>query len=142
MDACRILLNIIIYFVGIGEAKRVTRFFELKWWLLGIEDEDEYEAAPLTSARKTYEKFFAQDGGPIPSSEAQDGEQNPSSHAQDQDDGEPKPSNQFGRGQPLSSVSTGWKPKPIQWMLLGGAGGGTRKKTKPKTKAQESQDGN
>ena len=99
--------------------------------------DEENEVSPLTSARKTYQKFFAQDGGPIPSSEAQDGEQNPSSHAQDQDDGEPRPSNQFGRGQPLSSVSVGWKPKPIL-KLLGGAGGNTRKKTGPTTKAQGS----
>ena len=50
------------------------------------------------------------------------------------------PPNKFGRGQAVSSfqrssVSTGWKPKPmIQWKLLGG--GKPRKKTEP-TKAQE-----
>ena len=98
------------------------------------EDDD---VSPLTSARRTYEKFFAQDdGGPIPSNDARDGGQIPSTFP----DVEPRPSNQFGRGQPLSSVSTGWKPKPIKWKLLGGAGGNTSKKTKPKTKAQE--DGN
>ena len=50
------------------------------------------------------------------------------------------PPNRFGRGQiassfQRSSVSSGWKPKPmIQWKLLGG--GKPRKKTEP-TKAQE-----
>ena len=46
--------------------------------------------------------------------------------------------NQFGRGQPTTSVGTGWKPKPFQWKLLGGAGG---KKKAPSTKGQK-QDGN
>ena len=49
--------------------------------------------------------------------------------------------NQFGRGQPITSVGTGWKPKPtkpIQWKLLGGAGG---KKNAPSIKGQK-QDGN
>ena len=121
-------MNIIIYFVGNGEAKRVTLFFELKWWILGIEDED--EEAPLTSARKTYQKFFAQDEDeePIPSSEAQDGEQNPSKE------------NAFGRGYALGRG----QPIPTRWKLLGGgrsmdgSGKNTRKKNGPTTKAQES----
>ena len=50
------------------------------------------------------------------------------------------PPNNFGRGQVASSfqrssVSMGWKPKPmIQWKLLGG--GKSRKKTEP-TKPEE-----
>ena len=96
------------------------------------EDDD---VSPLTSARRTYEKFFAQDdGGPIPSNDAQDGGQNPSTNAEDSG----LPSNQFGRGQPVSSISSGWKPKP--WKLLGGSGKNSRKG--PTTKAQGSQDGN
>ena len=91
------------------------------------EDDD---VSPLTSARRTYEKFFASarndDGGPIPSNDAQDGGQNPS--------------NQFGRGQPVSSIASGWKPKP--WKLLGGSGKNSGKKTgEPTTKTQEYQDG-
>ena len=136
-------MNIIIYFVGNGEAKRVTRFFELKWWILGIEDEDEYEEAPLTSARKTYQKFFAQDGGPIPSSEAQDGEQNPSSHAQDSSN---HMENSFGRGY----ASGRGQPIPCRWKLLGGSrnmdGSGKnttrKKKTDGATKAEKSRDCN
>ena len=48
--------------------------------------------------------------------------------------------NGFGRGQPVSSVSTGWYPKPIQYKLLGGAVG--KKKKMGPTKAKKSQDGN
>ena len=64
-----------------------------------------------------------------------------------QDDDDLKPSNCFGRGQSVSSVSTGrcggigWKPKPI-CRLLGGAFGNARKKMGPKAKAKESQNGN
>ena len=58
------------------------------------------------------------------------------------------PPNKFGRGQAASSfqrssVSTGFRPKPIgQWRLLGGAGAGGKpmKKVRPKTKG--SGDGN
>ena len=117
------------YFAGKG----VTSYFNLKWWILGIEDED--EEAPLTAARRTFFKFFAQDGGPNPSSDAQDGGSIPSNDAQD---GRQNPSNQFGRGQPVSSISSGWKPKP--WKLLGGSGKNSRKG--PTTKTQGSQDGN
>ena len=46
----------------------------------------------------------------------------------------------FGRGQHVSSVSSGWRPKPIQWRLLGG--GKPRKNIGQTTKAQESCDGN
>ena len=96
----------------------------------------------MTLAQRTYDKFFASeyDGGEIPATHAQDGGTIPSTD--DQEDGGQKPSIQFGRGQPLSSVSTGWMPKPIQWKLLGGAGGNTMKKVGPKTKAEEPRDGN
>ena len=59
-----------------------------------------------------------------------------------QDDDDRRPSNQFGRGQRMSSVSTGrrggigWRPKPHQ-RLLGGAG----KKVGPKTQSRKSADG-
>ena len=57
-------------------------------------------------------------------------------------DDDQRPSNQFGRGQRMSSVSTGrcggigWRPKPYQ-RLLGGSG----KKIGPKTKSRKSADG-
>ena len=60
--------NLFFYFADNGETSFRKRgrgsfkWWQLKWWILGIEDEDEYELAPLTSARKTYKKFFAQDG--------------------------------------------------------------------------------
>ena len=59
---------------------------------------------------------------------------------------QPWPSNEFGRGQPVSSfqyssVSTAWKSKPMQWKLLGGAGGKERKKMGPTTKARDSRNG-
>ena len=115
-----------------AEGNGETPFWNLWWWLYMKEEED--GVAPLTSARKTYQKFFVS---------AQDGGQNPSNPTQD--DGESWPSNQFGRGQAVSSVqyssvSTGWYPKP-QWRLLGGAGG-KQKKMGPTTKARESQNGN
>ena len=127
-------------FAGNGETPRTTAYFDLFWWIHLKEAED--EVAPLTLAQRTYDKFFASeyDGGEIPATHAQDGWPIPSTDAQE--DGGQNSSNQFGRGQPLSSVSTGWKPKPIMWKLLGGAGGNKRKNTKPKTKAEESQDGN
>ena len=66
-----------------------------------------------------------------------------------QDDDDLKPSNGFGRGQSVSSVSTGrcggigWKPKPICGLrLLGGAGGNAKKKMGPKSKAKAPHDGN
>ena len=115
-------------FTGNGETHKekrgVTAYFELFWWI-HLKEEEEDSVAPLSSARRTYNKFFASDGGRIPSNYSQDCEPIPSTNQ-----------NQFGRGQPLSSVSTGWRPKPIQWKLLGG--GNTRKKTGPTTKAQES----
>ena len=80
------------------------------WWL--VEDEED-RVPPLTSTRKTYQKFFA--------------------YVQEDDE----PSGRFGRGQPMPSVHTGWKPKPNQWRLLGG--GKPKKKVGPK--AQESQNG-
>ena len=96
---------------------------------------DENGLAPLTAAQKTYDKFFAQDGG-----------KNSSTHSQDGLDGEGHkevPSDcRFGRGQPGSSISTGqgggtgWKPKPIR------GAGNARKKMGPTTKAKESRDGN
>ena len=101
----------LLYFNFAG--KRVTAYFDLFWWI-HLEEEEE-SVAPLTE----------DDGGQIPSNYPQDCGPIPST-TQDQ----------FGRGQPLSSVSAGWKPKPIQWKLLGG--GNTRKKTGPTTKAQES----
>ena len=82
-----------------------------------MEDEED-RVPPLTSTRKTYQKFFA--------------------YVQEDDE----PSGRFGRGQPMPSVHTGWKPKPNQWS------GGARKKMDltnkclPTTKAQESRDGN
>ena len=133
-ERLRVFKNIVLFQIGSFlyfnfAGKWVTAFFDLFWWIHLKEEED--SAAPLTSARRTYNKFFAQDdGGQIPSNYSQDRGPIPST-TQDQ----------FGRGQLLSSVSTGWKPKPIGWKLLGGAGGNT-KKTKPKTKAQESHDGN
>ena len=96
-------------FAGNGE----TRLWKFLWWLL--EENEEDRVAPLTSARKTYDKFFA--------------------YVQEDDE----PSNRFGRGQPMPSVHAGWKPKP-QFKLLGG--GGNPKKMGPKTKAKESRDGN
>ena len=109
-------------FAGNGE----TRLWKFLWWL--VEDEED-RVAPLTSARKTYDKFFASDG-------TEEDEQKPSNfNAFGQDT--------FGRGQAVSSVqyslvSTGWYPKPMHcWRLLGG---GKQKKIGPK--AQESQNGN
>ena len=97
-----------------------------------MEDENEKDReAPLTSARRTYDKFFASDE-----------ESNSSTHAEEQS----WPLNQFGRGQAVSSVqyssvSTGWYPKPMQcWRLLGG--GKEKKKIGPTTKAHESGNGN
>ena len=120
-------------FAGNEESSRSIAFFDLFWWIKLKED----DVSPLTSAQRTYEKFFASaqnDGGPIPSNDALDGGQNPSTNAEDSE----LPSNQFGRGQPVSSISSGWKPKP--WKLLGGSGKNSRKG--PTTKTQGSQDGN
>ena len=55
------------------------------------------------------------------------------------------PPNEFGRGQATSSfqcssVSTAWKPKPIQWRLLGGAQE-KPKKMGPTAKGHESKKG-
>ena len=55
---------------------------------------------------------------------------------------------QFGRGQATSSfqhssVSTGFRPKPItQWRLLGGAGAIGKPTKRPKSKVKGSEDGN
>ena len=58
------------------------------------------------------------------------------------------PPSQFGRGQAassfqLSSVSTGFRPKPItQWRLLGGAGAIGKPTKRSKSKVKGSEDGN
>ena len=130
----RVYLKIYFNFAGNGETPRTTAYFDLFWWIHLKEAED--EVAPLTFAQRTYDKFFASeyDGGENPATHAQDGGPIPSTDAQE--DGGQKPSNQFRRGQKVSSVSTGWQPKP--WKLLGGTGGNTKKKTGPTSKAQES----
>ena len=68
------------------------------------------------------------DGGDIPSTGADDEVQGEGGV------GELHHPQQFGRGQTISSVGTGWKPKPNQWKLLGGIGGKPTKKTGPKAK--------
>ena len=83
----QIMFHYYFDFTGNEESSRTIAFFDLFWWIKLKEDDD---VSPLTSARRTYEKFFASA----------------------QDDGGQIPSNQFGRGQSVSSVSTGWTPKP------------------------------
>ena len=68
------------------------------------------------------------DGGDIPSTSADDEVQGEGGV------GELHHPQQFGRGQTISSVGTGWKSKPYQWKLLGGTGGKPTKKTGPKAK--------
>ena len=46
---------------SLAETRKTTAFFDLFWWIKGVEDEEDV-VAPLTSTRKTYHKFFAQDG--------------------------------------------------------------------------------
>ena len=99
---------------------------------------EEIEASPLAAARRRYQD------PPIVLEEINDSINDTAQEPLE--DIESWPPNNFGRGQVASSfqrssVSTGFRPKPItQWRLLGGAG---VKPTKmgPKTKAKTSQDG-
>ena len=111
-----------------GRVHSASSFWKLKWWLLEDED-DEVQAAmtrSLNRARKNYEECLAQDVQGDFDDEVQ-GEGGV---------GELHHLNQFGRGQLIASVGTGWKPKPIQsqWKLLGGASGKPMKKIGPKAK--------
>ena len=110
----------------LGPEVKETPYWNFKMWLLEDED-DEVQAAmtrSLNRARKNYEEYLAQDVQGDFDDEVQ-GEGGV---------GELHHPNQFGRGQHISSVGTGWKPKPIQWKLLGGAGGKPMKKIGPKAK--------
>ena len=111
----------------LGPEIKETPYWEFKWWLLEDED-DEVQAAmtrSLNKARKNFEEDLAQ-GDVDDEVQGKGGV------------GELHHPNQFGRGQTITNVGTGWKPKPIQWKLLGGAGG---KKKMPSTKGQN-RDGN
>ena len=113
-----------------GEAS----FWNLFWWL--NTDDEKIEASSLMAARRKYHKLRAQDP-PITLEEINDDTT--------QESLESWPPNKFGRGQTASSflrssVSTGFRPKPIQWRLLGGAGGKPRRKMEP-AKAQVSGNG-
>ena len=117
-----------------------------KWsrldFCLYLEEEDnEIQKAmtrSLNKARKIHQDIDAQD------------HQNPPIALKEEslEEFESWPPIQFGRGQAASSFlnssfSTGFRPKPITWRLLGGAGGKPTKKIGlAPTKAQDSQKGN
>ena len=124
-----------------GRVHGEASFWNLFWWL--NTDDAKIEASSLTAARKKYLKLRAHDDGLE--------EVNDSLNDTTQEPIESWPPNEFGRGQAASSflrssVSTGFRPKPItQWRLLGGAGASgkpTKKKGPASTKAQDSQKGN
>ena len=114
-----------------GPELKETPYWKFKWWLWTDEEEDDKVQAAMTrslnKARKRFEEDLAQ-GDVDDEVQGKDGV----------GVGELHHPNQFGRGQSITSVGTGWKPKPFQWKLLGGAGG---KKKAPSTKGQK-QDGN
>ena len=112
-----------------GRVHDEASFWNLFWWL--NTDDDKIEASSLMAARRKYHKLRAQDP-PIALEEIND-----DTTQESLEEIESWPPNKFGRGQAASSVlcssvSTGWRPKPIQWRLVGGAGGKPRKKMEPK----------
>ena len=111
-----------------GPDIKETPYWKFKWWLWTDEEEDDEVQAAMTrslnKARKRFEEDLAQ--GDVDDEVQGEGGVGELHHP-----------NQFGRGQSITSVGTGWKPKPFQWKLLGGAGG---KKKAPSTKGQK-QDG-
>ena len=121
-------------------ADEETPFWDLVWWIYSLKTVEEIEASPLAAARRRYQN------PPIVLEEISDSFSDTTQESLE--DIESWPPNQFGRGQAASSfqrssVSTGFRPKPItQWRLLGGAGaiGKPMKKVRPKTKG--SGDGN
>ena len=118
-------------------ADEETPFWDLVWWIYSQKTVEEIEASPLAAARRRYQNQ-------IQNEEISDSFNDTTQGSWE--DIESWPPNKFGRGQATSSlqhssVSTGWRPKPIQWRLLGGAGG-PRKKFEPKAKAQKSANGN
>ena len=113
-------------------ADEETPFWDLVWWIYSLKTVEEIEASPLAAARRRYQD------PPIVLEEINDSINDTAQEPLE--DIESWPPNNFGRGQVASSfqrssVSMGWKPKPmIQWKLLGG--GKSRKKTEP-TKPEE-----